>query len=79
MRPTMMTYISEEPACLARILRDYRQAGAVETFAASTRYGGILLLATGSSLNAALCARAISLSNASVCCLTLKSRTASPI
>ncbi len=29
MRPTMMTYISEEPACLAQILREYRQkAGA---------------------------------------------------
>ncbi len=25
MRPTMMTYIREEPACLAQILRGYRQ------------------------------------------------------
>jgi hypothetical protein len=30
----MMTYISEEPACLAQILRDYRQKlAAIETFA----------------------------------------------
>jgi hypothetical protein len=29
----MMTYISEEPACLAQILRDYRQKlAAIETF-----------------------------------------------
>lgn len=41
MRPTMMTYISEEPACLAQILRDYRQKLApIETFVRSTRYGG---------------------------------------
>jgi hypothetical protein len=34
MQPTMMTYISEEPACLAQILRDYRQKlAAIETFA----------------------------------------------
>ena len=34
MQPTMMTYISEEPACLAQILRDYRQKLApIETFA----------------------------------------------
>ena len=34
MRPTMMTYIREEPACLAQILRGYRQKlAAIETFA----------------------------------------------
>ena len=34
MRPTMMTYIREEPACLAQILRGYRQKlVAIETFA----------------------------------------------
>ena len=58
MRPTMMTYISEEPACLAQILRGYRQKlAAIETFARQHPVGRILLLATGSSLNAALCAR----------------------
>ena len=57
MRPTMMTYISEEPAC-AQILRDYRQKLApIETFARQHPVRRILLLATGSSLNAALCAR----------------------
>ena len=31
---TMMTYISEESACLTQILRDYRQKlAAIETFA----------------------------------------------
>ncbi|MCS5808120.1 SIS domain-containing protein [Klebsiella pneumoniae subsp. pneumoniae] len=44
----------------------------IETFVRQHPVRRILLLATGSSLNAALCARAISLSNASVCCLTLK-------
>jgi hypothetical protein len=35
----MMTYISEEPACLAQILRDYRQKlAAIEISPASTRY-----------------------------------------
>ncbi len=58
MRPTMMTYISEEPACLAQILRDYRQKLApIETFVRQHPVRRILLLATGSSLNAALCAR----------------------
>lgn len=58
MRPTMMTYISEEPACLAQILRDYRRKlAAIETFARQQPVRRILLLATGSSLNAALCAR----------------------
>ena len=52
MRPTMMTYISEEPACLAQILRDYRQKLApIETFARQHPVRRILLLATGSSLN----------------------------
>ncbi|ECC3466011.1 SIS domain-containing protein [Salmonella enterica subsp. enterica] len=55
---TMMTYISEEPACLTQILRDYRQKlAAIETFARQHPVRRILLLATGSSLNAALCAR----------------------
>jgi hypothetical protein len=37
----MMTYISEEPACLAQILRDYRQKLApMKPSPASTRYGG---------------------------------------
>jgi glucoselysine-6-phosphate deglycase len=54
----MMTYISEEPACLAQILRDYRQKlAAIEDFARQHPVRRILLLATGSSLNAALCAR----------------------
>jgi glucoselysine-6-phosphate deglycase len=53
----MMTYISEEPACLAQILRDYRQKLAAITFARQHPVRRILLLATGSSLNAALCAR----------------------
>lgn len=58
MQPTMMTYISEEPACLAQILRDYRhKLAAIETFARQHPVRRILLLATGSSLNAALCAR----------------------
>ncbi|MFV0264379.1 MAG: SIS domain-containing protein [Kluyvera sp.] len=58
MVPTMMTYIGEEPACLAQILRDYRQhLAAIETFARQHPVRRILLLATGSSLNAALCAR----------------------
>ena len=57
MQPTMMTYISEEPACLAQILRDYRQKlAAIETFARQHPVRRILLLATGSSLNAAFCA-----------------------
>lgn len=55
---TMMTYISEESACLTQILRDYRQKlAAIETFARQHPVRRILLLATGSSLNAALCAR----------------------
>ena len=58
MVPTMMTYISEESACLTQILRDYRQKlAAIETFARQHSVRRILLLATGSSLNAALCAR----------------------
>lgn len=58
MVPTMMTYISEESACLTQILRDYRQKlAAIETFARQHPVRRILLLATGSSLNAALCAR----------------------
>ena len=60
MRPTMMTYISEEPACLAQILRDYRhKLAAIETFARQQPVRRILLLATGSSRFA----RAISLNN----------------
>ena len=58
MVPTMMTYISEESACLTQILHDYRQKlAAIETFARQHPVRRILLLATGSSLNAALCAR----------------------
>ena len=58
MVPTMMTYISEEPVCLTQILRDYRQKlAAIEDFARQHPVRRILLLATGSSLNAALCAR----------------------
>lgn len=35
---TMMTYISEESACLTQILRDYRQKlAAIETFARQHR------------------------------------------
>lgn len=53
MRPTMMTYISEEPACTAQILHEYRQKLApIETFARQHPVRRILLLATGSSLNA---------------------------
>ncbi len=79
MRPTMMTYISEEPACLAQILRDYRQKLApIETFARQHPVRRILLLATGSSLNAALCARYFFEQRFGVL-LDVKSRTTSPI
>lgn len=58
MSATMMTYIREEPEALTRILRDYRQKLArLEAFARRRAVRRILLLATGSSLNAALCAR----------------------
>lgn len=58
MKPTMMTYINEEPAALARILREHAQTlQGVEAFAKTRTINRVLILATGSSLNAALCAR----------------------
>lgn len=58
MIPTMMTYIREEPAALMQILRDYPQKlRAVEALAQQQAIQRVLILATGSSLNAALCAR----------------------
>lgn len=58
MKPTMMTYIREEPAALTQILRDHAQTlQDVETVAQTRAINRILILATGSSLNAALCAR----------------------
>lgn len=58
MQPTMMTYIREEPEALAAILRGYPDHfAALETFARQHPVRRLLVLATGSSLNAALCAR----------------------
>lgn len=58
MKPTMMSYINEEPAALAQILRDYPQTlQPVDRFAQTRAIKRLLILATGSSLNAALCAR----------------------
>lgn len=58
MSPTMLTYIHEEPATLAAILRDYPHSlGDISRFAENHRIARIAILATGSSLNAAFCAR----------------------
>lgn len=58
MLPTMMTYIEEEPAALENILRQHRHSlAAIEAFARDRPVQRLLLLATGSSFNAALCAR----------------------
>lgn len=58
MQPTMMTYIEQQPAALETILREYPQHLApVVTFARQHPVRRLLVLATGSSLNAALCAR----------------------
>jgi len=54
----MMTYIEEQPAALAEILNAYpRHLASVEAFARQHPVRRLLVLATGSSLNAALCAR----------------------
>ncbi len=58
MRPTMMTYISEELSLPGADPARLRQKLApIETFVRQHPVRRILLLATGSSLNAALCAR----------------------
>ncbi|MFZ3618182.1 SIS domain-containing protein [Leclercia barmai] len=58
MQPTMMTYIEEQPAALEAILRAWPQhLASVETFARQHPVRRLLVLATGSSLNAAMCAR----------------------
>jgi len=54
----MMTYIEEQPAALAAILNAYPQhLASVEDFARQHPVRRVLVLATGSSLNAAMCAR----------------------
>jgi len=58
MQPTMMTYIEEQPAALEAILGAYPQhLASVEAFARQHSVRRLLVLATGSSLNAAMCAR----------------------
>ncbi|MDH6160855.1 SIS domain-containing protein [Leclercia adecarboxylata] len=58
MQPTMMTYIEEQPAALEAILGAYPQhLASVEAFARQHPVRRLLVLATGSSLNAAMCAR----------------------
>lgn len=58
MQPTMMTYIEEQPAALEAILKAYPQhLASVEDFARQQPVRRLLVLATGSSLNAAMCAR----------------------
>lgn len=64
MSPTMLTYINEESATLVRILREYRQTLAdISDFAHHRKIERITILATGSSLNAAYCARYFSKSS----------------
>lgn len=58
MQPTMMTYIEEQPAALGNILRHYpAHLDSLEAFARQHPVRRLLVLATGSSLNAAMCAR----------------------
>ncbi|KNC95052.1 SIS domain-containing protein [Trabulsiella odontotermitis] len=58
MLPTMMTYIEEEPAALAKILREYQQHLApLADYVRQRPVRRLLILATGSSLNAAMCAQ----------------------
>ncbi|MEB5749191.1 SIS domain-containing protein [Leclercia adecarboxylata] len=58
MQPTMMTYIEEQPAALENILRHYpAHLESLEAFARQHPVRRLLVLATGSSLNAAMCAR----------------------
>ena len=58
MQPTMMTYIEEQPAALTAILNAYPQhLASVKAFARQHPVRRLLVLATGSSLNAAMCAR----------------------
>lgn len=58
MSPTMLTYINEESDVLANIIRRHRQSlEEVSRFASQKTLRRILILATGSSLNAAFCAR----------------------
>ncbi len=54
MSPTMLTYINEEPDVLANIILRHRQSlEEVSRFASQKPLRRILILATGSSLNAA--------------------------
>ncbi len=74
MSPTMLTYINEESDVPANIIRRHRQSlEEVSRFASQKTLRRILILATGSSLNAAF-APVISLS-AAVSLSILKSRT----
>ncbi|EAW2983701.1 SIS domain-containing protein [Salmonella enterica] len=58
MSPTMLTYINEESDVLANIIRRHRQSlEEVSRFASQKTLRRILILATGSSSNAAFCAR----------------------
>lgn len=58
MLPTMLTYINEESDVLANIILRHRQSlEEVSRFASQKTLRRILILATGSSLNAAFCAR----------------------
>lgn len=58
MQPTMKTYIEEQPAALEHILRHYpAHLDSLEAFARQHPVRRLLVLATGSSLNAAMCAR----------------------
>lgn len=58
MSPTMLTYINEESDVLANIILRHRQSlEEVSRFASQKTLRRILILATGSSLNAAFCAR----------------------
>lgn len=58
MSPTMLTYINEESDVLANIILRHRQSlEEVSRFASQKPLRRILILATGSSLNAAFCAR----------------------
>ncbi|SUG52004.1 phosphosugar isomerase [Salmonella enterica subsp. arizonae] len=58
MSPTMLTYINEEADVLANIICRHRQSlDEVSRFVSQKPLRRILILATGSSLNAAFCAR----------------------
>ncbi|HFZ8994914.1 TPA: SIS domain-containing protein [Citrobacter freundii] len=58
MKPTMLTYINQESVTLINILREHHHSlAAVSRFASQKPVQRITFLATGSSLNAAFCAR----------------------